>query len=128
MIGFAYTQVAGRHGLNGSLQWTFTTAGNDEPIFAGEDTADLGRYDLAYLFRLSPEQYSVDTTGALYAVCELNGFYETNGDNELFLSPGLMYEARTWTAELSIQVPVWQEIEHRADARYALIAGLRFSW
>lgn len=128
ILGLAYTQIIGRHGFNGALQWTFTTDGNDEPIFAGESTADVGRYDLAYLFRLSPEQYAADTPGALYAVCELNGLYETNGDNELFVAPGLMYEAKTWTAELSVQVPVWQRIEHRAEVDYALIAGIRFSW
>jgi hypothetical protein len=128
VLGLAYTQVAGRHGLNGSLQWTFTTGGNKEPIYAGESTADLGRYDLAYLFRLLPKEFTAETPGALYAVCELNGLYETNGDNELFLSPGLMYEASTWTAELSVQLPVWQQIDNRAEAEYGLIAGVRLSW
>lgn len=128
VLGMAYTQIAGRHGFNAALLWTFTTAGNDEPIFAGESTADVLRYDLAYLFRLSPEKYTAETPGAMYAVCELNGLYETNGDNELFVSPGIMYEAKTWTAELSLQVPVWQRIDHRAEAEYVLVAGLRFSW
>jgi hypothetical protein len=128
ILGLAYTQIAGRHGLNGSLQWTLTTDGNDEPIFAGESTADLLRYDLAYLFRLSPRQYTAETHGALYLVAELNGLYETNGDNELFLSPGIMYEAKTWTAELSVQLPTWQEIDHRAETDFAVIAGVRFSW
>lgn len=128
VLGLAYTQIAGRHGFNGALQWTFTTGGSEEPILAGESTADLFRYDLAYLFRLSPKQYTAETHGAFYAVCELNGFYETNGDNELFLSPGLMYEAKSWTAELSVQLPAWHHIEHRAEVEYALIAGVRFSW
>jgi len=128
VLGLACTKIAGRHGFNGSLQWTFTTGGNQEPILAGESTADLFRYDLAYLFRLSPKAYTAETHGALYAVCELNGFYETNGDNELFVAPGLMYEAKTWTAELSVQLPTWQDVEHRADVEFALVAGVRFSW
>lgn len=128
ILGLAYTQITGRHGLNGSLQWTFTTDGNDEPIFAGESTADLLRYDLAYLFRLSPKQYTADTQAALYGVLELNGLYETNGDNELFIAPGIMYEAKTWTAELSLQLPAWQEIDLRAETDYAVNVGLRFSW
>ncbi len=128
VLGVAYTQIAGRHGFNGSLQWTFTTAGNDEPVFVGESVADVGRYDLAYLFRLSPEEYAADTYGALYLVCELNGLYETNGDNELFVSPGIMYEARTWTAELSVQVPVWSRISNRAESEYTVVAGLRFAF
>lgn len=128
ILGMAYTQIAGRHGFNGALEWTFTTSGNDEPIYAGESSADVFRYDLAYLYRLSPREYSADTHGALYALCEVNGLYETNGDNELFLSPGLMYEAKTWTAELSIQLPTWQDIDHRAEANYVLVAGIRLAF
>lgn len=128
ILGLAMTKIGGRHGFNGSLEWTFTTVGNEEPVYAGESTADLFRYDLAYLFRMWPKAYEADTPGAWYAVCELNGLYETNGDNELFLSPGLMYEATTWTAELSFQWPAWQRIEHRAEAEFAVVAGVRFSF
>lgn len=128
VFGLALTQITGRHGLNAALHWTFTTNGNDEPILPGESTADLLRYDLAYLWRLSPREYSEDTHGAWYLVAELNGLYETNGDNELFVSPGIMYEAKTWTAELSVQIPAWQEIDHRAETQFAVVAGLRFSW
>jgi hypothetical protein len=127
VIGLAYTQIAGRHGLNAALEWTFTTGGNDEPVYAGESLADLLRYDLAYLYRLTPREYDADTIGSLYFQLETNGYYETNGDNELFLSPGLMYEARTWAAELSIQIPTWQEIDHRAEVNYAVVAGIRLS-
>jgi hypothetical protein len=128
ILGLAYTQIAGRHGVNASLNWTFTTGGNDEPIFAGESTADLFRYDLAYLWRLAPREYTAETRGAWYLVAEVNGLYETNGDHELLVSPGIMYEARTWTAELSVQLPAWQEIDHRAETEFVLIAGVRFSW
>jgi hypothetical protein len=128
ILGLAYTQIAGRHGLNGSLQWMFTTGGVPDPVMPGMTTADLLRYDGAYLYRLSPAAYTADTQGAWYAVAEVNGLYETNGDNQLFLAPGLMYEARTWTFELSVQVPVWQDLARRPEARYTLVAGLRFSF
>lgn len=128
IVGVAYTQVAGRHGANASLQYTFTTGGNAEPIFAGEGTADLLRYDLAYLYRLWPAQYTEDTHGAFYGVLELNGLYETNGDHELFLAPGLMYEANWWTLELSVQLPVWKEVRHRAETEFAVIVGIRLSF
>lgn len=127
VLGLAYTQISGRHGVNAAAAWTFTTNGNDEPIFAGESTADVLRYDLAYLYRLYPESYSESTPGALYGVFEINGTYETNGDNELMISPGLMFEAPTWTVELSVQLPAWTDIDHRAEERYAIIAGVRFS-
>jgi hypothetical protein len=128
LAGLAYTQIAGRHGFNASLAWLFTTGGADEPITAGSSTADLLRYDGAYLYRLAPEMFEVETPGAWYAVFEVNGLYETNGDNELFLAPGLMYEARTWTAELSLRVPAWQRVGERAETEWAIIAGLRFSF
>jgi hypothetical protein len=128
VLGLAYTQIVGRHGFNGSLQWTLTTDGNEEPIYAGESTADLLRADLAYLYRLSPKQYTAETHGALYAVLEFNGLYETNSDYEVFVAPGLMYEAKTWTVELSAQIPIAQEIEERAETEYAVITGVRFSW
>lgn len=127
ILGLAYTQIAGRHGVNAALEWTFTTGGNDEPIYAGESKADLLRYDLAYLYRLTPKEYDAETVGALYLELEANGYYETNGDNELLLSPGLMYEARTWAAELSVQIPTWQEVDHRAEVNYAIVAGIRLS-
>ena len=128
IAGIAYTQISGRHGLNAAIQTTFTTNGVNNPIVSGESDADLFRYDTAYLYRLSPAEYTADTHGALYAVLELNGYYETNGDHELFVAPGVMYEARAWTAELSVQLPVWQSIDHRAETDLTVIAGVRFSF
>jgi hypothetical protein len=128
VLGLAATKIAGRHGFNGNLQWTFTTDGVRDPTYPGMSTADLFRYNGAYLYRLWPAKFDQHTSaGAWYAVAELNGAYETNGDNELLLSPGLMYEAAAWTLELSVQVPVWQDIANRPETEYALILGLRFS-
>jgi hypothetical protein len=128
ILGLALTQIAGRHGFNASLQWTFTTAGTDQPIYAGETTADVLRYDVAYLYRLYPEQYDAATPGALYAVAELNGIYETSGDNEVFVAPGIMWEAKHWTFEFGVQVPVWRDLSQRARSDYMIMTGLRFSW
>jgi len=90
--------------------------------------ADLFCWDAAYLYRVTPAEFTAETDGAWYALCELNGLYETNGDAELFVSPGLMYEAARWTLELSVQVPVWQSLDHRPAAEYLLSVGLRFAW
>jgi len=128
VLGLGYTQIRGRHGINASAEWTITTDGNDEPIYPGESTADRIRYDFAYLYRLYPKQYTAATPGGLYALIELNGVSETNGDNELLVSPGLMYEAAKWTLELSFQTPAWEDVDHRATVDYALVAGLRFSF
>ena len=128
MLGLALTRIDGRHGINADLIWTFTTNGIEDPVLPGMSSADLLRYDAAYLYRLAPAKYSEDTKGAWYALAELNGSYETNGDHELFLSPGLMYEATTWALELSLQWPVVQELDHRPESEYAFIAGVRFSF
>ncbi|MCC6358976.1 MAG: hypothetical protein IT450_09545 [Phycisphaerales bacterium] len=126
VLGAAYTQVTGRHGVNLSGAWKFTTDGDDAPLLAGEGQADLFRYDAAYLFRIHPEQYTADTKGAWYAGFELNGLYETNGDHEVFLSPGIMYEAQSWVLELSVQLPVIQRLDWRPETDFAVVFGLRF--
>jgi hypothetical protein len=80
------------------------------------------------LFRLLPDQYTAETGGALYAVAELNGFYGTNGDTEVYLSPGIMFEARTFTLDATVMLPVWQEVEHRAESEYLIGVGVRLSF
>lgn len=115
ILGAVYTRVTGRHGINAAWESTISTGGD----------ADDHRYDGAYLFRLAPAQYAADTTGAWYVVGELNGRYASNGDHELLLSPGLMYEARRWTAELSVQLPALQELDHRAELDFGIVLGLR---
>lgn len=125
MIGAVATYVHGRHGLNAAARWTFTTGEADDPVRPGESLADLLRYDLAYLYRVTPAVYTGSTTAALYGVLELNGLYETNGDHQIYLSPGLLYEAQRWAAELSVQIPVYQDLDHRPESDYALVLGLR---
>lgn len=125
-IGGVLTHVQGRHGFNVSGVYQLNTGtGTETNLGGGSGKADALSYDASYLFRLDPAQYTPESTGALYGVVEFNGLYETNGDNELFISPGLMYEARTWTIEAAIQVPIWQDIDRRPETRFAAVLGLR---
>lgn len=126
IVGAAYTQVSGRHGINVSGAWKFTTDGDENPLVAGGGQADLLRYDAAYLFRLDPARYTAETKGAWFAVFELNGLYETNGDHEVFLSPGIMFEAQSWVLEFSVQLPAVQRLNHRPETDFVLGFGLRF--
>lgn len=121
IIGGVYSIVHDRHGFNASALWEFYTGDN-------EDDSDSLRYDLSYLFRISPEEYSAETTGAWYAVLELNGNYGTNGDNQLFLSPGVMYESRKFTLDATVMIPVWQDLDYRADVEIAAGFGVRISF
>ena len=125
MLGLVYTQIHGRHGFNAAIRYTFTTGGEDDPIVAGSSTADLLRYDASYLYRLAPEQFGPDSEGAWYLMAELNGNYETNGDSELFVSPGIMYEGRGWVVEMSVQLPLYQELDRRPEADFSIVFGVR---
>jgi len=126
MIGFVYTHIQGRHGFNVSARYKFNTGVRANPVRHGDSKADILHYDTAYLYRLSSAKYTADTKGAWYAIAELHGTYETNGDHEFFLSPGVMYEARDWALEASISLPTLQEVDHRPHADYILTLGVRF--
>ncbi len=128
ILGLAYTQISGRHGINADLKWTFTTGGVRDAVLPGMSSADLLQYDFAYLYRIAPVEYTADTPGAWYVMLEMNGLYETNGDHELRLSPGIMYEATTWAFELGTQIPVWQELDDRPEPEFGVTLGLRFSF
>jgi hypothetical protein len=124
-LGLVFTGILGRHGFNAAATWTLTTGGTDDPIMPGLSVSDALRADAAYLYRLDPAEYTAETAASLYAVAELNAVYETNGDYELFLSPGILYEARNFALEASVQIPVAAETDHRPERRYGLALGLR---
>ncbi len=126
IIGGVYTHVQGRHGFNLSAQYKLTTGtGTAFNLGGARGKADALLYDGSYLFRIHPAAYGPDSAGAWYGLVEVNGIYETNGDNELFISPGMMYEARTWTIEAAVRIPVWQDIDKRPETRFVAYAGLR---
>ena len=125
-VGAVVTYINGRHGLNQSLSWKFNTDSSDEVWRAGDAKADLLRFDTAYLYRLSPEEYGADFVASTYAVLEINGAYETNGDTEVFVSPGLLYEAPSFALEASVSIPVHQDLDHRPEPEYSVAVGVRF--
>lgn len=122
VIGAVFSAVLGRHGFNLGAAWEFNTEGGDA---SGEP--DTFTYEASYLFRLSPAVYGETTShAAWYLVGELNGVQETNGNSQVFLAPGIMYEATWWTAEAFVQLPVYQSLEDRPDAEVFVGVGLRF--
>lgn len=124
-LGSVFTAILGRHGFNQSVSYKFNTGGEEFPTRPGDGPDDALRYDTAYLFRLSPETYGPDTDAALYVTCELNGLYETSGDNEILLGPGLLYEARTFALEASVGLPIVQDVEQRAETELMVTLGFR---
>jgi hypothetical protein len=125
LVGFVATIIRGRHGLTLNASWQFTTDGLEFPHGPGEGQADLLRADAAYLYRLVPETFAADTTAAWYAVAEVNGLYETSGDTEMFLSPGILYEGTSWAAELGLQIPVLRDLDDRPETEISIVAGVR---
>ncbi len=117
IIGGVFTHVDGRHAFDADALWKFNTGGGDR----GED---LLKYDLAYIYRLSPEVFASTEPTALYGVLELNGFYETNDDQEIFVSPGIEYVTTRWIVEATVQIPIWQELDNRPEKDF--IIGLIF--
>lgn len=125
-LGFAATAIRGRHGFNLASRYTLNTGSDRGHNFGGDGPADAIDYDASYLFRLAPASWEQSSEAALYAVLELNGLYETNGDNEILLSPGLLLEARRWAGEVGVQVPIHNDVHHRPEIEWALVAGVRF--
>lgn len=119
LLGLVYTQSRGRHGYNVAALWKFDTAGG---------SSDQLRYDAAYVYRLAPEEYTMGKLIALFGVLELNGLYETNGDSEILLSPGIQYVTKDWALEATVQLPVWQELNERMEKDFVIGLGWRMQF
>lgn len=128
LIGATVTAIRERQGFNGAVRYKFNTGGATTWHGPGDGPADALFVDGACLYRLTPEVYDVNTKGALYGLVEMNGIYESNGDREIILAPGLMYEAKSFAVELSVQLPVWQEIDERPVMAYGMSIGIRLSF
>lgn len=124
-IGGVFTAILGRHGFNQSVSYKFNTGGDEFNTRAGDGPDDALRYDSAYLFRIDPAEYSADTSAATYLTFEMNGLYETNGDNEILIGPGILYEARSFALEATVGIPIVQDVDERPETDLVVTLGLR---
>ncbi len=122
--GAVATIIRGRHGFNVGARYTINTDGAALNL-GGEGGADAIRLDASHLFRLSPADWSESSDAAIYSVVELNTTWETSGDVEPVLSPGLLYEAKRWALELSVRLPVLGNVDERPELDWGLVAGIR---
>jgi hypothetical protein len=125
ILGAVYMQVAGRHGVNVAAQYQLTTASAWHPLTPGAGDADLFRTDAAYLWRLIPDQYSTENDAAWYLTLEGNLFWETNGDRELLLAPGLLYEGTECALEIGLQLPIARCVIERPAQGVGVTVGFR---
>lgn len=128
VLGLAVTTIRGRHGLNVAASYKASTGGTAYPLLAGEGRPDLLRVGGSYLYRLHPAAFSTEQRAGLYAVIESINLYETSGDVEMLLAPGLMYEAPGFAVEVSVGLPVYQRLERRPRTDVMLGVGVRFIW
>ncbi len=112
-VGVVTTAILGRHGLNGQLDWTGRSDGEDRIRLNG-----------SYLFRLAPATYAADTRGAWYAVAEWLNEATTGGDSRSDAAIGLLYEARNWAAEIELRLPLAQD--GLRELRQEVVLGLRW--
>jgi hypothetical protein len=125
-LGGVFTGIIGRHGFNAALTYKNNNGSDAFNTRAGDGPSDAIRVDSSYLFRLSPAAYSSTTTAATYLTLELNGLYETNGDWEVVVGPGLLYEARTFALEATVGLPVASDVDERPETELVLTFGVRF--
>ncbi len=126
LVGVAFTQIAGRHGVNLSALWKFNTGGTaDFGIDFGDAGHDTLNLDASYLYRLTPEAYTADTAGSHYVQVQLLNHYEANGDIQTVFAPGYMDEARQWAVEATVHLPVYQQLDHRPELAWGLNVGVR---
>jgi len=126
VIGAVFTSIQGRHGFNVAARYKFNT--HERPGFAttlDDGTEDQFMFDVSYLYRLAPASYQAETHGAWYLMLDCNTSLETNGDREVRLAPGIMYEARNWVVEAAVQVPVYEDLDFRPETDFTIGLGFR---
>lgn len=125
-LGLFTTTILGRHGINTSARYEFTTGEKERVIDPGDGLADHLFLGGAYLYRLAPSSYAEGGTVAVYSQFELLGHAETNGDASLDTGLGLLVEAPRWAAECSVILPVAEDLEERPERDFGLVVGVRF--
>ena len=126
MIGAAFMSIQDRHGINAAVRYKFNTHDSGSPpVDVDDGLEDTVFLDAAYLYRLAPDAFHAESHGAWYAMLDVNGTYETNGDSELRLAPGIMYEARGWVIEATVQLPVYEDLDHRPELDVLVGLGVR---
>jgi hypothetical protein len=98
-------------------------------------------HDAAFQYRLWPWQLPErGVPQFVYGLLEFNGVWAErsefssgkigdSGGNALFISPGLQYVAKRWVAEVSVQLPVVQELNGgQLKTNFILAGGFRIQF
>ena len=126
VLGGVFTAIVGRHGVNAALRQKWNHGDLRPYAVPGDSSADALFWDLAYLYRLSPELYAPETEAATYLTVELNGLHESNSDHETILRAGLLYEAREWAFECTAGMPLIEDVDARMEREWSVEIGFRW--
>lgn len=125
-VGLRATSILGRHGLSAAARYELTTGESGHPLDAGDSLADHLMLSGGHLYRLWPASFEEGDTIGLYSQVELLGHLETNGDASLDGALGLLVEAPRWAAEVSVILPIAEDLQDRPELEYGLAIGVRF--
>ena len=120
IVGTVFTWQRDRGWLDADVVYQLNTG-------RGTFRHDVVRYDVAYSYRVTPVRFELGNAWELDAVAELNGRYVADGSHEVFLSPGLQFITTRWIAEVSLQLPVVQNLDG-PETDYRFVIGFRFQW
>ena len=125
-FGVSTAWVDDRHAVNAAAVWQFNTQGEVPlPVGFGSSSDESLALDAAYLYRIDPASFAAGGTTSAFFQAQLLGRYETGGDAELIAAPGFIYNGPTWAVEAAVQVPLWQDIDGRAELVWGINVGLR---
>jgi len=127
-LGAAYSQISGRWAFNADARFKLNTSSERDAsrVTPGDFADEALLANASVLYRLTPKAWGPDATVSSYAILELNGLFETGGDAEVMLAPGYLWEAQGWAWEVSVQLPIVQDVENRFERNWSVRAGLRF--
>ncbi|NOZ65185.1 MAG: transporter [Alphaproteobacteria bacterium] len=106
----------------------------------GFEAGDVSRMDSSLQYRLWPKSLSGGVPGFLYGVLEMNLIHQgknkinavkdlNSGGTRLFLVPGIQYVTRRWIAEISVQLPIIQDMNGTGlENDYIARTGFRFNF
>ncbi len=104
------------------------------------DVGNRYAWSSSFQYRIWPGKLDSTTPGFLYLVLEselshqrrtrVSGVPDTDSGGDRFvLSPGIQYVTRRWVAELSVQIPVVQDLNGAAlENRYGVSGGFRWNF
>jgi hypothetical protein len=125
-VGAVFTAIVGRQGFNQAVQYKFNRGGDRGSSNIGDGPTNAFRSDTAYLFRLSPAEFSMQSDAAWYLTAEASLLWESSGDIELLAGPGLLYEARRFALEVALSLPTYREVDSRPEVDWMLTVGARW--